>query len=97
MNFSIPEAYIRRVGFACPLFACRASNALSPKHRKRQLLTTLSLPNSLGMYPYLVTCYEFAERGERYVEQRKLLTNVSAFKRIDNRWGGVVWYMGEQG
>ncbi len=29
--------------------------------------------------------------------QRKLLTNGSAFKRTDNRWGGVVWYMDEQG
>ena len=27
--------------------------------------------------------------------QRKLLTNGSAFKRTDNRWGGVVWYMDE--
>ena len=24
---------------------------------------------------------------------RKLLTNGNAFKRTDNRWGGVVWYM----
>ena len=29
--------------------------------------------------------------------QRKLLTNGNAFKRTDNRWGGVVWYMDEQG
>ncbi len=29
--------------------------------------------------------------------QRKLLTNGSAFKRTDNRWCGVVWYMDEQG
>ncbi len=29
--------------------------------------------------------------------QRKLLTNGSAFKRTDNRWGGVVWYMNEAG
>ncbi len=29
--------------------------------------------------------------------QRKLLTNGSAFKRTDNRWGGVVWYMDEAG
>ena len=29
--------------------------------------------------------------------QRKLLTNGSAFKRTDNRWGGVVWYMDEHG
>ena len=28
---------------------------------------------------------------------RKLLTNGNAFKRMDNRWGGVVWYMDEQG
>lgn len=27
---------------------------------------------------------------------RKLLTNGNAFKRTDNRWGGVVWYMDEQ-
>lgn len=26
---------------------------------------------------------------------RKLLTNGNAFKRTDNRWGGVVWYMDE--
>lgn len=25
--------------------------------------------------------------------QRKLLTNGSAFKRTDDRWCGVVWYM----
>jgi len=29
--------------------------------------------------------------------QRKLLTNGNAFKRTDNRWGGVVWYMDEVG
>ncbi len=29
--------------------------------------------------------------------QRKLLTNGNAFKRTDNRWGGVVWYMDEYG
>ena len=29
--------------------------------------------------------------------QRKLLTNGNVFKRTDGRWGGVVWYMGEQG
>lgn len=29
--------------------------------------------------------------------QRKLLTNGNAFKRTDGRWGGVVWYMDEQG
>ena len=29
--------------------------------------------------------------------QRRLLTNGSAFKRTDNRWCGVVWYMDEQG
>ncbi len=29
--------------------------------------------------------------------QRKLLTNGNVFKRTDNRWGGVVWYMDEQG
>ena len=29
--------------------------------------------------------------------QRKLLTNGNAFKRTDNRWGGVVWYMDEHG
>lgn len=28
---------------------------------------------------------------------RKLLTNGNAFKRTDSRWGGVVWYMDEQG
>ena len=28
---------------------------------------------------------------------RKLLTNGNAFKRTDNRWGGVVWYLDEQG
>ena len=28
---------------------------------------------------------------------RKLLTNGNAFKRTDNRWGGVVWYMDEIG
>lgn len=29
--------------------------------------------------------------------QRKLLTNGNVFKRTDNRWCGVVWYMDEQG
>lgn len=29
--------------------------------------------------------------------QRKLLTNGNTFKRTDNRWGGVVWYMDEHG
>ncbi len=29
--------------------------------------------------------------------QRKLLTNGSAFKRTDDRWCGVVWYMDEHG
>ena len=29
--------------------------------------------------------------------KRKLLTNGSAFKRTDGRWGGVVWYMDESG
>ncbi len=29
--------------------------------------------------------------------KRKLLTNGNAFKRTDNRWCGVVWYMDEQG
>ena len=29
--------------------------------------------------------------------QKKLLTNGSAHKRTDGRWGGVVWYMDEQG
>jgi len=28
---------------------------------------------------------------------RKLLTNGNAFKRTDNRWCGVVWYMDESG
>lgn len=28
---------------------------------------------------------------------RKLLTNGNAFRRTDNRWGGVVWYMDESG
>lgn len=29
--------------------------------------------------------------------QRKLLTNGNAFKRSDDRWGSVVWYMDEHG
>lgn len=29
--------------------------------------------------------------------QCRLLTNGNAFKRTDNRWGGVVWYMDEAG
>lgn len=29
--------------------------------------------------------------------QKKLLTNGNAFKRTDNRWCGVVWYMDEHG
>ena len=29
--------------------------------------------------------------------KKKLLTNGKAFKRTDNRWGGTVWYMDEQG
>lgn len=31
------------------------------------------------------------------MSDRKLLTNGNAFKRTDNRWGGVVWYMDESG
>lgn len=29
--------------------------------------------------------------------QKKLLTNGNIFRRTDNRWGGVIWYMNEQG
>ena len=29
--------------------------------------------------------------------QKKLLTNGNTFKRTDNRWAGVVWYMDERG
>ena len=29
--------------------------------------------------------------------QKKLLTNGNIFKRTDDRWNGVVWYMDEQG
>lgn len=29
--------------------------------------------------------------------RKKLLTNGNVFKRTDDRWGGVVWYMDEQG
>lgn len=29
--------------------------------------------------------------------QKKLLTTGNIFKRTDNRWNGVVWYMDEQG
>ncbi len=29
--------------------------------------------------------------------QRRLITNGNAFKRTDDRWGGVVWYMDEHG
>jgi len=29
--------------------------------------------------------------------QRKLLANGNVSKRTDGRWGGVVWYMDEQG
>lgn len=29
--------------------------------------------------------------------KKNLLTNGKAFKRTDNRWGGTVWYMDEQG
>ena len=29
--------------------------------------------------------------------QKKLLTNGNIFKRTDNRWNGVVWYLDEQG
>ena len=31
------------------------------------------------------------------IMQKKLLTNGNVFKRTDGRWGGVVWYMDEQG
>ena len=31
------------------------------------------------------------------MSQREILTNGSAFKRTDGRWGGVVWYLDEQG
>ena len=29
--------------------------------------------------------------------RKKLLTNGSAFKRTDDRWGGTVWFMDEKG
>ena len=29
--------------------------------------------------------------------RKKLLTNGNVFKRTDGRWGGVIWYMDEQG
>lgn len=31
------------------------------------------------------------------MSQRKLLTNGNVFRRTDKRWGGVVWYLDEQG
>ena len=31
------------------------------------------------------------------MSQREILTNGNAFKRTDGRWGGVVWYLDEQG
>lgn len=37
------------------------------------------------------------EKGLIFMSTRKLLTNGNAFKRTDNRWGGVVWYMDESG
>lgn len=37
------------------------------------------------------------ERRLDVMSTRKLLTNGNAFRRTDNRWGGVVWYMDEQG
>ncbi len=40
--------------------------------------------------------YVAEERGVD-IMQRKLLTNGNAFKRTDDRWGGVVWYMDEKG
>ena len=36
-----------------------------------------------------------AERSGKM--QKKLLTNGNIFKRTDNRWAGVVWYMDERG
>lgn len=35
------------------------------------------------------------ERGDKM--QRKLLTSGNVFKRTDGRWGGVVWYLDEDG
>ena len=35
------------------------------------------------------------ERGDKM--QRKLLTSGNVFKRTDSRWGGVVWYLDEDG
>ena len=29
--------------------------------------------------------------------QKELLTNEKAFKRTDDRWGGIVWYIDEKG
>lgn len=37
------------------------------------------------------------EKEVDIMSTRKLLTNGNAFKRTDNRWGGVVWYMDESG
>ena len=36
-----------------------------------------------------------AERSGKM--EKKLLTNGNIFKRTDNRWAGVVWYMDERG
>ncbi len=44
-----------------------------------------------------VLWYGVVLRKGRGNMQRKLLTNGSAFKRTDNRWCGVVWYMDEHG
>ncbi len=37
------------------------------------------------------------EKEVDIMSTRKLLTNGNVFKRTDNRWGGVVWYMDESG
>ena len=50
-----------------------------------------------GYSDSFMVCCLYLKRRLDVMSTRKLLTNGNAFKRTDNRWGGVVWYMDEQG
>ena len=45
---------------------------------------------------YDIVCVAKKVKGSE-IMRKKLLTNGNVFKRTDGRWGGVIWYMDEQG
>ena len=59
-------------------------------------LVQLSKKLTLDFYNELWYCVVL-KKGVICMSQKRLLTNGNAFKRTDNRWCGVVWYMDERG